>query len=204
MIQKLLINLNNHKEIKESNIFEKLDIEYEILNLIINDLIRYTNIIKELNISPESNAIYEGIYSYKDNIEQRLQILFFFAKGNKTNKGLKLNSIEHLERIYSIFKSENFHNDLINFFSIFLTNINFIPNPTLEEFLYNIIENENEFDLSSFSEESILLFIQKIFLKINTSEDIITFDSKVVRVKKENIKKLDLLFDIMGKNLLIK
>ena len=200
LIQKLLINLNNHKEIKESNIFEKLDIEYEILNLIINDLIRYTNIIKELNISPESNAIYEGIYSYKDNIEQRLQILFFFAKGNKTNKGLKLNSIEHLERIYSIFKSENFHNDLINFFSIFLTNINFIPNPTLEEFLYNIIENENEFDLSSFSEESILLFIQKIFLKINTSEGIITFDSKVVRVKKENIKKLDLLFDIMIKN----
>ena len=200
LIQNLLINLNKYKEIIELNVFEKLDKKYKIFNLIINDLIRYTNIIKEQNITPESNDIYEGIYTYKENMEQRFQTIFFFAKGNKTNNGLKLNSKESLEKIYSILNNKIFNNELINFFSIFSRNINSTPNDVLEEFLNNIIQNEEKFDLSSFSERSILILIQKIFLKLNKSEGIIFNDSKKMVVKKENIKKLDLLFEILVKN----
>ena len=200
LIQNLLINLNKYKEIIELNVFEKLDKKYKIFNLIINDLIRYTNIIKEQNITPESNDIYEGIYTYRENMEQRFQTIFFFAKGNKTNNGLKLNSKEHLEKIYSILNNKIFNNELINFFSIFSRNINSTPNEVLEEFLNNIIQNEEKFDLSSFSERSILILIQKIFLKLNKSEGIIFNDSKKMVVKKENIKKLDLLFEILVKN----
>ena len=180
--------------------FEKLDKKYKIFNLIINDLIRYTNIIKEQNITPESNDIYEGIFTYRENMEQRFQTIFFFAKGNKTNNGLKLNSKEHLEKIYSILNNKIFNNELINFFSIFSRNINSTPNEVLEEFLNNIIQNEEKFDLSSFSERSKLILIQKIFLKLNKSEGIIFNDSKKMVVKKENIKKLDLLFEILVKN----
>jgi hypothetical protein len=200
LIRKLLRNLNSIKGISEQKIFEKLDNEYKIFNLIINDLIRYTNIIKEQNITPESNDIYEGIYTYRENMEQRFQTIFFFAKGNKTNNGLKLNSKEHLEKIYSILNNKIFNNELINFFSIFSRNINSTPNEVLEEFLNNIIQNEEKFDLSSFSERSILILIQKIFLKLNKSEGIIFNDSKKMVVKKENIKKLDLLFEILVKN----
>ena len=198
LIQKLLIRLNDHKETSEENIFSKLDNEYKIFNLIINDLIRYTNIIKEKNITPEPDDIYEGIYSYTINIEERFKIIFFFAKGNKTNKGLKLDSKEHLEKIYSILKNKIFNNELIKFFSIFSRNINSVSNSTLEEFLVNIIQNEKEFDLSTFEDKS--CFIQKAFLKLNTSEGVIVFDSKNTRVKKDNIIKLDLLFDILVKN----
>ena len=200
LIQKLLTNLIDQKDLKEANIYEKLDNKYKIFNLIINDLIRYINIIKKQNFTPEQDDIYEGIFSYKENIEQRLKLIFFFTKGNKTNNSLKLDSKEHLEKIYSIFKNNNFHKDLINFFFTFMRYLDSIPNSTLEEFLSNIIENEKEFDLCSFTEKSILLFIQKLFLKINTSEDIIFFDSKNIRVKKDNIKKLDLLFYILAKN----
>ena len=200
LIQDLLTNLNKYKEIIELNVFEKLDKKYKIFNLIINDLIRYTNIIKEQNITPEPNDIYEGIYSYKENIEQRFQAIFFFAKGNNANNGLKLDSKEHLEKIYSILNNKNFNNELINFFSVFSRNINSTSNEVLEEFLNNIIQNEEKFDLSSFSERSILILIQKIFLKLNKSEGIIYHDSKKMVVKKENIKKLDLLFEILVKN----
>ena len=196
LIQKLLNNLTNYK----NNIFEKLDEKYKIFNLIINDLIRYINILKEKNINPEPNDIYEGIYPYEENIEQRFQILFFFEKGNKSNKGLNLNSKEHLEKIYSILNNPIFHNDLINFFSIFSRNINYIPNETLEEFLNNIIETKKNFDLSSFTDKSIFLWIKNVISKLNTSESILVVDVKNILVKKINIKKLDLLFNILIQN----
>ena len=200
LIQKLLNNLNKFKEVVEFNMFKKLDNEYKIVNLIINDLIRYTNIIKDQNIIPQPDDIYEGIYSFKKNIEERFQIIFFFARGNKLNIGLKLDSKEHLEKICSILNNKIFNNELINFFSIFSRNINSTPNQALEEFLNNIIQNEEKFDLSSFTGKSILLLIQKIFIKLNKSEGIIFYDSKKLVVKQDNIKKLDLLFDILIKN----
>ena len=95
LIERLLNNLSKVKEKIELNIFEKLDNKYKIFNLIINDLIRYTNIIKEQNITPTPDDIYEGIYSFKENIEQRFIIIFFFARGNTLNKGIKLESKEH-------------------------------------------------------------------------------------------------------------
>ena len=200
LIQKLLSNINNYKEASDKNLFEELDNKYQIFNLIINDLIRYTNIIKDKKIIPEPNDIYEGIYTFNINIEERLKMIFFFAKGNKLKKGLKLDSKEHLEKIYSIFNNELFHNELIKFFSIFSSNINSTPNSALEEFLFNVIQNEKKFDLSSFSEFSIYFFIIKVFLRLNTSEDIIIFDKKSTHVKKDNVKNLDLLFDILVKN----
>ena len=200
LIERLLNNLSKVKEKIELNIFEKLDNKYKIFNLIINDLIRYTNIIKEQNITPTPDDIYEGIYSFKENIEQRFIIIFFFARGNTLNKGIKLESKEHLEKIYSILNNKLFNKELINFFSIFSRNINSIPNSTLEEFLLNIIQNEEKFDLASFSNKCILDIIEKVFLKLNKSEGIIYYDTKKFIVKRDNVKKLDLIFDVLVKN----
>ena len=54
--------------------------------------------------------------------------------------------------------------------------------------------------MSSFSDEIIYSFIIKVFLLLNKREDIIIEEYKYMRVKKDNIKKLELLFDILIKN----
>ena len=200
LIKKLLKKLNDIKEYKEENIFEKLNQKYSIFDLIIKDLERYMKIITDTNEAPAPKKIYEGIYLHEDNIDERLSFIFFFVKGNLTNNGLEIKSKEHLEKIYSIFKNPTFNKELFQFFKKFTFNIKYISNDTLNEFLTNIIQNKNEFDISNFSSKEIILFIDKIFLKINTNEDRLYFDSKNYRVKKDEIKKIDLLFDILIKN----
>ena len=41
-------------------------------------MIRCTNIIKEKEITPDPHDIYEGIYTFKDHIEERFNIIFYF------------------------------------------------------------------------------------------------------------------------------
>ena len=196
----LIKKLINNKDDKKENIFDLLDKKYQIFNLIINDLIRFINKVIENKQTPDQNKIYEGIYPYSINIEQRFQFIFFFVKGNNINKSLKLESKEHLEKIYSILKNPLLNKELIKFFNIFMKNLGNISNETLNNFLNNIIQNKDEFDIVNFSNKEILNLINKIFLKINREDDILYFDLKNVRVKKDNIKKLDLLFDILINN----
>ena len=200
LIRKLLIKINNCDEIYEQNIFEKLDNKYHIFNLIIDDLKRYISFIKEKNIIPEPDSIYEGIFTHKMNIIQRLGIIFFFTKGIGKYEGLKLDSKEHLEKIYSILNINNCYDESINFFNIFSKHVDYIYSATLEEFLNNIIQNGKKFDLSSFSNNNIFLFIEKVFVILNKREDIIIDEYDMMKVKKDNLIKLDLLFDILIKN----
>ena len=200
LIKNLINQLNDKNKNEEENIFEKLDKKYSVLNLIINDLIRYINIIKDKKEAPEQDKIYEGIYPHIINIEKRIDILFFFVKGNKNNKGLKIESKEHLEKIYSNLNHPLLNKELDKFFIKFTMNIKNIEKETLNTFLTDIIENKDEFDITNFTSYQIYLFINKTFLSINKSEEIIYFDSKKVKVKKDEIKKLDLLFDILIKN----
>ena len=200
LIQKLLINMDNPDNTYEQNLFEKLDNKYNIFNLIINDLTRYINVIKEKNLIPEPDPIYEGIYTHEINIRQRLELIFFLEKGIKNYVGLKLDSKENLEKIFYILNNNKFNTELIIFFSIFSKHVDYIHSATLEKFLNNIIQNIKIFDLSSFSDEIIYSFIIKVFLLLNKREDIIIEEYKYMRVKKDKIKKLDLLFDILIKN----
>ena len=200
LIQQLLMNMGNPDNTYEQNLYEKLDNKYSIFNLFINDLTRYINVIKEKNLIPEPDSIYEGIFTHEINIRQRLELIFFLAKGIKNYGGLKLDSKENLEKIYCILNNNKFNNELITFFSIFSQHVDYIHSATLEKFLNNIIQNIKIFDLSSFSDEIIYSFIIKVFLLLNKREDIIIEEYKYMRVKKDNIKKLELLFDILIKN----
>ena len=202
LINKIIkINNNNQsKEKKEEDIFQKLDNKYNIFNLVINDLKRYINLIEATKENPQENKIYEGIYPHKLNIEKRFKFIFFFTKDNDSSKGLKMDSKEHLEEIYSILKNPLFHKDLMTFFNIFRCNIKFLSNDILSAFLDNIIKNKKEFDLVNFSSEEILTFLKNVFLKMNKDDGIIYWDSKKIRVKKDNIKLIDLMFDILVRN----
>ena len=102
LIQKLLMNMDNPDNTYEQNLYEKLDNKYSIFNLFINDLTRYINVIKEKNLIPEPDSIYEGIFTHEINIRQRLEFIFFLEKGIKNYGGLKLDSKENLEKIYFI------------------------------------------------------------------------------------------------------
>ena len=200
LITKLINQLNDKKEYDEKNLFKNLENKFTIFNLIINDLNRYIKIIIDKNEKPEPNKIYEGIYSHILNIETRFKFIFFFVKGNTSNEGLELDSKNHLEKIYSILKHPLFNKELYKFMYIFTINLNYFSNDIINEFLDNVIQNKNEFDLANFTNKEILYFINKAFKKINKEEGIIYNDSKNDRVKKDNIKKLDLLFDILINN----
>ena len=197
----LIVNLINQINEKiEYNIFEKLDSKCSVLNLIVNDLIRYINIIINKKEPLDQKKIYEGIYPFNKNIEQRFVIFFFFVKGTNKNEGLKVDSKEHLEKIYCILNHELFKDELIKFFLKFTLNIKYIEVETLNDFLTNVIENKDLFDIANFTSQKIYLFINKSILNINKEEGVLFFDSKNTRVKKEEIRKIDLLFEILINN----
>ena len=197
----LIVNLINQINEKiEYNIFQKLDSKYHILNLIVNDLMRYINIIINKKETLDQKKIFEGIYPFDKNIEQRFVIFFFFVKGTNNNEGLKLDSKKHLEKIYCILNHELFKDELNKFFFKFTLNIKYIDVETLNDFLTNVIENKDLFDIENFTNQKIYLFINKTILNINKEEGILFFDSKNTRVKKEDIKKIDLLFEILINN----
>ena len=136
-------------------------------------MIRCTNIIKEKEITPDPHDIYEGIYTFKDHIEERFNIIFYFPMGNNTNKGSQLSSKELFEKMYSILKDKIFHDELNIFFLYFKEILKAYLKIIQEQFLANIIQNEKEFDLSNFEDKS--LFIQKVFVLLNKSEGRIFF-----------------------------
>ena len=102
MIKKLLYKFYEQKEGEE--IVKKLDDKYHIISLIVNDLISYINKLpKEEDFVVNDNEIYEGIYSHKINVEERLDLIFIFVKGEHIDYSLKIES-EHIEKLYKLFK----------------------------------------------------------------------------------------------------
>ena len=200
LITKLIYQLNDKKEYHEEKIFQKLDKKFSIFNLIIDDLNRYIKIIIDKNETPKPNKIYEGIYPHNTNIEQRFKFIFFFVKGNSSNEGLEIDSKNHLEKIYTILNHPLLNKELFKFFYIFNIHLKYFSNEILNDFLDNVIYNKNKFDLSNFTNNEMLLFIKNSIIKINKEEGVLYFDSKNTRVKKIEIIKINLLFEILINN----
>ena len=87
LIQKLLNIIRVKKDI--NNLIKNLkqmDEKYDIITLLINDLIRYMDLLPSDYTNEKcKDKIYEGIYPHNINIEQRLKIIFYFFKKNYNN-----------------------------------------------------------------------------------------------------------------------
>ena len=182
---------------EESEILRTLNEKYKIINLLIDDLIRYMKLIPEKNKIDEK-ALYEGIYPHFINIQQRLNMIFFYGVYGmlKFNKAI-------ITKIYNIFKERRFITGRKIFFNILAINLKYIDNETLLDFFKEVMEKDTEFDIIRFNDEYTFAIIVQIFTRVNLYLGTLVNDSKNVRViteKQEQIEGFNLLFDIIFKN----
>ena len=202
LIQKVLnILIKSNKEALCENL-KNLDQNYNIIDLIINDLVRYMNLLpNDYSNEKGKDTIYEGIYPHKTNIEQRLKLIFYFYKKRENNYGLILKGKKHIEKIYSIFNSEKFKEEQKIFYEIFTKDIDEIEDLLLIEFFKEILQNKNKFNLKKINDnESINLVIQT-FIKVNENKGVLLFDGRNIRIEQgSKIDGINMLFDLLMQN----
>ena len=198
-----LINIKQFKKYK-SDLNENikiLDEKYDIITLLIDDLIRYINILPNDYTNENINNIYEGIYPHYINIGQRLNLIFHFFKKNLNNYGLAIQGKKHIEKIYETFKPEKFIEERKKLYQIITKNISRIDNIVLMEFFKDILQNKDEFDLKSINDNEATDLIIQIFKQINFNEDKIFDDGRKIRVGEEaSLEGTDMLFDLLTQN----
>ncbi len=203
IIHKIFLSLSKkkNKTIFIENL-KLLDKKYDIITLLINDLIRYMKILPNDYSNDEcKNDIYEGIYPHYKNIEHRLDLIFFFFKKNLNNYGLELEGKKHIEKIYEVFKLEKFSDERKKLYSNITKNINLIDNKILMEFYQDTLKNKNEFDLKSINDTESTNLIIQIFKQINFNLKTIFDDGRNIRVgESETIEGMDMLFDLLTQN----
>ena len=195
-IKKLLLKLyeTNSKE----KVLKKLNEKYNIITLIVNDLTRYISILKiDENSKIDNMKIYEGIYSHKINIEERLDIIFIFNRYKQCD--IKLDT-ENLKKLYKLFRRKVFKKEMQKLLNIISKNLNFIDKDTIHDFYKDIILNPEEFDLVNFEDLNALSLIKDLFYKINYDSNILIGTEKKLRLISQNIQGLDFLFDILINN----
>ena len=198
MIKKLLYKFYEQKEGEE--IVKKLDDKYHIISLIVNDLISYIDKLpKEEDFIINENEIYEGIYSHKINIEERLDLIFIFVKGEHIDYSLKIGS-EHIEKLYKLFKPKKFKKEMERLLNSLSRNLIYIENETIKSFYNDILLNPKEFDIINFTDLYTLNIIIDLFYKINHDNNMLIGYGKKLRVLGQNIEGFDLLFDILVNN----
>ena len=198
MIKKLLYKFYEQKEGEE--IVKKLDDKYHIISLIVNDLISYIDKLpKEEDFVINDTEIYEGIYSHKINIEERLDLIFIFVKGEHIDYSLKIES-EHIEKLYKLFKPKKFKKEMERLLNSLSRNLIYIDNETIKSFYKDILLNPKEFDIINFTDLYTLNIIIDLFYKINHDNNMIIGYGKKLRVIGQSIEGFDLLFDILINN----
>jgi len=203
---KLIDKLINIKQFKKyrSELNENikiLDEKYDIITLLIDDLIRYINKLPNDYTNENIDNIYEGIYPHYINIGQRLNLIFHFFKKNLNNYGLVIQGKKHIEKIYETFKPAKFIEERKKFYQIITKNISRIDNIVLMEFFKDILQNRDEFDLKSINDNETTDLIIQIFKQINFNEDKIFDDGRKIRVGEEaSLEGTDMLFDLLTQN----
>ena len=203
LIQKLfnIIRVKKDINILIQNI-TKLDEKYDIITLLVNDLIRYIELLPNDYTNEKcKDKIYEGIYPHNINIEQRLKIIFYFFKKSYNNYGLDIKGKKHIEKIYQIFKPEKYKEELKKFYEIFTGNINEIDDIILEKYFKDILQNKNEFNLKDINDKETINLIIKIFKKVNENKKALYDDGRNIRIEGgAQIEGFDMLFDLLTQN----
>ncbi len=203
LIQKLLNILRKIKNISDIiKYLKKLDEKYDIITLLINDLIRYMELLPNDYTNEKcKDKIYEGIYPHNINIEERLKIIFYFFKKKVNNYELNVKGKKHIEIIYQKLKSKKYKEEQKKFYEIFTRNINDIDDTILEDFFKDILQNKEQFNLKEVNNnESIKLIIQT-FQKVNENKKALIYDGRNIRIEGgAQIEGFDILFDLLTQN----
>jgi len=194
----------------------KLESNFKILDLILTDFERYMKIVKDQikisNIEKEDffSFAFEGCYNHKENIEVRLDLIYFFCNDFKESK-IKLKP-ENLELLWNLFVtkansesekiiiykffgnrgSENRYNKSLNLLS---RNNEFTQN--IGDYLFNnILTNNNKFNFLQLTNMGFTLF-EKYFIFINVKNKQINNESRKLRVLSNDIIGFNALWDLL-------
>ena len=195
LIRKLLNIIENYFRDNPDNLIKILDKKYDIISLLIDDLVRYLNI---LDITHSDKEIYEGIYPHSINIEERLNLIFYFLKNNYNSMA---QGKKHLEKICHILKPEKYIEEKKKFYEIISKNIGKLNNEFLTEFYTDELQNKEEIDLTKINDKESINLIINIFKQINYNKSTIINDGRKLRVvENAEIEGLDMLFTLLTKN----
>ena len=197
---KYLMDMIKGKQNSEKEIInlKNMDKKYNIIPLLIEDLMRYMSLVPN-DFSEEK--IYEGIYPHNINIEQRLKLIFYFPKKSTNNYGLEISGKKYIEKVYNIFNTEKYKNELKRFYEIFSCSLDEIDEKILSDFFSNVLQNKSSFDLKNINDKESINFIIKIFKTININKKSIYYDRRNIRVEGSlPILGFDLLFDLLTQN----
>ena len=202
IIYKLFENFGKKKYKNFTKYLKKIDEKYDIISLLINDLIRYMKILpNDYSSDKGKDNIYEGIYPHFINVRERLNLIFYFFNKNIDNYGLKLEGKKHLEKIYEILKYEKFNEERKYFYSILTRNISQIDNLILMEFFQNILKNKKEFNLELINDSESTNLVIQMFKQININKKTLLYDGKNIRIEEDvAIEGIDMLFDLLTQN----
>ena len=94
----ILIEIEDNFDDYQESVLKNLNEKYDIITLLINDLIRYLNISENAFLEDET---YEGIYPHSINIEERINLIFDFLIKNYS---FMFEGRKHIERLYQLLK----------------------------------------------------------------------------------------------------
>ena len=195
LIKNLLNIVEENFDESQEAILKILNQKYDIITLLINDLIRYLNISEDIFFDQE---IYEGIYPHSVNIEQRLDLIFYFLK---RNFDFMFQGKKHLEKLYKILKPDKCREERRKFFKIMSKCIDRINKDLLNEFYTDILQNKDECDLTKINDYESIHLVIKIFKQINFNKSSILYDGRKIRIAENaEIEGVDMLFNILTKN----
>ena len=179
-------------------LLKNFDKKFNIIPSLIDDLIRYLNIIPNNFID---DKIYEGIYTHSINIEQRLKIIFYFFKKIAGQCVVDLIGKKYIEKVYQIFQDDKYKNEKKIFYSNFTKNIDEIDDKILSEFFSDILQNKSHFNLKKINDKETLNFMIELFKRLNINKKSVIFDGKNIRVVGDiPIEGFDILFELLTQN----
>ena len=195
LIKNLLLEIEDNFDDYQESVLKNLNEKYDIITLLINDLVRYLNISENAFLEEET---YEGIYPHSINIEERINLIFDFLIKNYS---FMFEGRKHIERLYQLLKPKKYEKERKKFYEIMTKNIGKLDNALLTEFYKDILQNNEEFDLTKINDNESIDLIIDIFKQINFNKSSILNDGRKIRLPENaEIEGLDMLFILLTQN----
>lgn len=223
IISMCLLNFSNNTSIIQSlNLMKKMICEFpnmkskktvlkmnelfNLINLIINDFLRYMEKVKQAcyeyskshgeNPNNTFNMIFEGFYNHRQNLENRIGTIYFFANANKERGRIKL-TIENIESLWNLLVvNSNYENERNLFIDELRKNFEELDEEIIDFIFQNLITNPDKNKFSEMNMSFCNLF-EKSFNLTNSNKNKLIWDGRVYRVANEDLIGINAIFKML-------
>jgi ubiquitin carboxyl-terminal hydrolase 9/24 len=203
LMKKMICEFPN---VKSKKTVMKMNEMFNLINLILNDFQRYMAKVKESCFEyskshgevPHNplNMIFEGFYTHKQNLENRIGTIYFFANANKERGRIALTT-EHIEMLWNLLVvNSNYENERNLFIEELRKNCEELDEVNLEYIFQNLITNPEKMNFSEMNMTSCILF-EKFFNLTNFNKNKLFWDGRVYRVGSEDLIGINAIFKML-------